>query len=325
MLKMEQHTSNKDKYIFFCKNNNAVPLYLQPWWMDAVCKVGDEWEVFLYEEMNVIKGVFVCYFVNIMGLRMVIQPQLTQYNGIWLNYDEIVTKNDKVYFEKKAITHLLSQLNEYGFDYFNQNFPLNFNNWLPFYWQRFEQTTRYTYQLDGIDYPEACYEKFSYAKKKQIRKAQKELNLNTEMNGEDFYTHLSNYQSSKGQKVLYSKNFFLNLYETCKSNNQGEIIAVSDINGEVHAALFVVWDKSIAYNLISTIHPKYKDSGASTLVVYEAIKHLAGKVKVFDFEGSMDQGIENSFSQFGTQQASYFSIKKYNSFTAKAILPLFKL
>ena len=63
--------------------------------------------------MNVIKGVFVCYFVNKMGLRMVIQPQLTQYNGIWLNYDEIVTNNEKVYFEKKAITHLLSQLNEY--------------------------------------------------------------------------------------------------------------------------------------------------------------------------------------------------------------------
>ncbi len=318
-------SSNKDKYILYCNSNKNVPLFLKPWWMDAVCKTGYHWDVFLYYEKEEIKGVFVCYFVKKWGLKMVIQPQLTQYNGIWLHYDDSLPNNEKVHFEKKAITHLLSQLNDYGFDYFNQNFPLNFTNWLPFYWLGFAQTTRYSYQLNGITDPDVCFENFSYAKKKQIRKAQKDLTVSTEMSGEDFYIHLTAYQSSRGLKVLYSESFFLNLYETCKSKNQGEIISVVDSNNEVHAALFIVWDYSTAYNLISTIHPKHKDSGASSLVVFEAVKYLSVKVNVFDFEGSMDQGIENSFSQFGTHQTPYFSIKKYNSFTAKALMPVFNL
>ncbi|MHB9056606.1 MAG: GNAT family N-acetyltransferase [Paludibacteraceae bacterium] len=318
-------TPNKKEYKLFCKKNKKIPLFLQPWWMDAVCKETDYWDVFLYKDKDEIEGVFVCYFVKKPGFKMVIQPQLTQYNGIWLNYDESFTENDKNHFEKKAITNLLTQLRNHGFDYFNQNFPLNFSNWLPFYWEGFNQTTRYTYQLSGIENPEVCFEKFSYAKQKQIRKAQKKLSVSFQLSAKDFYSHLSEYQLSRGQKALYTESFFLNLYDACKLNNQGEIIAVSGPDDEIHAALFIVWDNSRAYNLISTLHPKHKDSGASTLVVYEAIKYVSNKVQYFDFEGSMDKNIENSFSQFGTEQIPYFSIQKRNSITSKYIFPLFKL
>lgn len=322
---MIQGSSNKERYFNFCNSGKNVPLFLQPWWMNAVCKAKDWWEVFLYEENDEIKGVFICNIVKKTGLKMIIQPQLTQYNGIWLDYGNELSDNDKIHFEKKAIGNLLVQLNDFGFDYFNQNFPLNFVNWLPFYWQKFSQTTRYTYQLTGINNPEACFEKFSYAKKKQIRKAQKELTVSTKMSAEDFYVHLTAYQTSRRQKMIYSDSFFMNLYNSCKSKNQGEIIAVIDSKSVVHAALFIVWDNLTGYNLISTIHPDYKNSGASTLVVFEAIKYLSDKVQTFDFEGSMDAGIENSFSQFATVQSPYFSIKKYNSLTTRALFPIFKL
>jgi hypothetical protein len=59
-------------------------------------------------------------------------------------------------------------------------------------------------------------------------------------------------------------------------------------------------------------------------VVWEAIKAVSEKTKVFDFEGSMDKGTENSFRQFGTVQTPYFRIFKYNSTVLRALLNLRK-
>jgi len=87
----------------------------------------------------------------------------------------------------------------------------------------------------------------------------------------------------------------------------------------LHAALFIVWDENCAYNLISTINPKFRSSGASSLVFWEAIKHMSTKSKLFDFEGSMDKNIEESFREFGSTQIPYFRIRKFNSVCFKIL------
>ena len=68
---MIQGTSNKERYYNFCNSGKDVPLFLQPWWMNAVCKAKDWWEVFLYEENDEIKGVFICNIVKKTGLKMI--------------------------------------------------------------------------------------------------------------------------------------------------------------------------------------------------------------------------------------------------------------
>ena len=81
----------------------------------------------------------------------------------------------------------------------------------------------------------------------------------------------------------------------------------------MHAALFLISDSETMYNVISTIMPCYKNTGASALVVYEAINFSKTKVRNFDFEGSMNEGIELSFRQFGGAQNSFFTIYSYSS------------
>lgn len=322
---MSQLQSNKEKYRLFCETHSDVPLFLQPWYMDAVCKKNDWWKVFLYEKNNEIRGVFVCYFTRKAGIKFIIQPMFTQYNGIWLIYDETMSAEEKLSFEKKAITNLIQQLDNTGFDYLNQNFPPNFQNWLPLFWQGYKQSTRYSYRISDISNPDVCFKNFSYAKQKQIRKARKKLHVSFEMSGEEFYNHLSDYFKARNENVIFSKNLFLKFYDACEKRNQGTVISVVDAEGTVHAALFVVWDANSAYNLISSIHPLHKSSGGSTLVVFEAIKYFSNIVPVFDFEGSMEKNIENSFSQFGTEQLSYFNIKKYNSLISSLLFPIMKL
>ena len=66
---MIQGSSNKERYCNFCNSGKDVPLFLQPWWMNAVCKAKDWWKVFLYEENDEIKGVFICNIVKINGVE----------------------------------------------------------------------------------------------------------------------------------------------------------------------------------------------------------------------------------------------------------------
>lgn len=77
------------------------------------------------------------------------------------------------------------------------------------------------------------------------------------------------------------------------------------------AAAYLVWDKHSMYYLIPCYDLKYKDSGASALLVLEAIKLARQKGVSFDFEGSMIKGVANHYKQFGSTQTIYYSVEKY--------------
>jgi hypothetical protein len=65
------------------------------------------------------------------------------------------------------------------------------------------------------------------------------------------------------------------------------------------------------YYLIPCYAPAYKDSGASALLVLEAIKLARQKGVAFDFEGSMIRGVANHYKQFGSTRTLYYGVEKY--------------
>ena len=119
--------------------------------------------------------------------------------------------------------------------------------------------------------------------------------------------------SKQNEKISYSFDLFERIYKAGYRKNAAKTIYATDIDGNMHAALFVIWDSQSAYNLISTIDPDFRNSGAATLLVKEIIKYVSTQTKKFDFEGSMIEGVENSFRQFGAVQKPYFTIYKTNS------------
>jgi len=320
---MVEVQSKKDRYYKLCDDREDIPLFMQAWWLNAVCN-NKNWNILFYEKKDKILVVMVYYFVIKFGFKIIIQPKLTQSSGIWIDYPVSLTSYEKLSFEKVVMTNLINQLNELKFSYYDQNFQPSITNWLPFFWKGFSQSTRYTYQIVDISDTEKCYQKFSYAKKKQISKAIKNLSIDFNLSGEMFYDELQQNLKSLHKTVYYSKELFLKLYTDCISRNQGCIITARDSQMKIHASNFIVWDNNCTYNLISTINQELKSSGASSLVVWEALKLRSSKTKVFDFEGSMNENIENSFRQFGSIQIPYFRIRKYNSFLFKTLFYLTK-
>jgi hypothetical protein len=284
----------------------SIPLMMQDWWMDAVCP--DQWRVMLYEEEGRTTASFVYHLRHKYGLRFVLQPMLTQYSGLWMKQSPPeATDYTRLKQEKRTMTYFLDRLKQEAHPHFlSLNLHHSFTNHLPFHWAGFWQTTRYTYLIERIGNVEKCVEHFSSAKRRQIHKAEKQFTLNLTLAPDTFYAlHKESLaQGGRGQ-ILYDYPLFLRLWKAATARRQGGIFALNDERGIPVCAHFVVWDKLSAYDLLYFVRPDFAASGASSLIIREILQQLLNKTRTFDFEGSMDEGIENSYRQFGTRQHPY--------------------
>lgn len=304
----------KQIYREFCSKKQNLPVFLYDWWLDAVCGNGN-WDVCIVRPDQEIIAFMPYYTKKILFFRISTLPQLTQFLGPWINYPENLKESNRSEFEKKMMNELISQLPPT--DYFDQNFHFSNTNWLPFYWKDFRQTTRYTYLIEDLVHSERVFANFSQGKRQNINKASELVKVKYDLSAEEFYQHHKNSLGKNKKQISYSFELFKNIYEASYSKGCGRSIYAVDRNGIIHSALFVVWSGYSAYYLINSIDPDHKNSESTSLLTWEIIKHLADKTYRFDFEGSMIEGVERSYRQFGTVQKAYFNITKCGSFSYK--------
>lgn len=298
---------------------------MQHWWMEAVC-AGKRWDVLLYRNgEGEVQAVMPFLFGKKLWMKYVLMPQLTQFNGVWYLKNDFKSENERLSFEKKVCNEFEGRLKALKLSYFCQNFAPQFTNWLPFYWNGFRQTTRYTYQIQNADNPDAVFANMD--KKRQqtkILNLQDKYTVCYDLAPETFYDFHAKYWQSRGGEELLPKDFVLRVCNEAVSRKQGLLAGLKDLDGNLVAAYFVVHDSTTAYALMSAYDRQRNEHGMTALLVWNIIKHLSSKVQVFDFEGSMDENVEYSFRYYGTKQVPYFQIYKCNSVLFRVLLAVKK-
>lgn len=283
----------KKQYQQLCETEGCnIPLFLQYWWMETVCQ-GKRWDVMLSRNSEgSIVGALPYLIGSKMGLRFVLQPQLTQYNGPWYRPG----------CDKGAVQiDLLRQLKKLRLALFLQNCapgvePL----------EGFISEPRPTYRIEDISDPEQVFLNFHKKhRQKPIIKAQQQLEA-AELTPQEFARFHKAYWKSRGEEDLLSDDFMERIITASLQRGQGMLLGVKDTEGVLRAARFVAYDQNCAYALLSALNPEGHPNGASPLLFWLIIQHLSGKVKSFDFEGSMDPGIAYSYSLYGAQPATYY-------------------
>lgn len=307
---LELSMTNKEKYFEFCTSECSLPLFFQPWWLDAVCKTG-QWDVLIYEKNKTILGVYP-YFIKrkYKIFETITMPKFTPFLGPYIKYPVEFTNSERAGLEKEIYTTFINTLPE--FDYFIQLFNYDFTNWLPFLWKNFKQTTFYSYIIDDISDVEKVKSGFHYSKIKQINKAVRTLEVKFDLSSEEFYSFHKETLRKQNKNILYDETLFKGVVEAAYSNCAGKIIYASHEN-HIFAALFFVWDKKSGYNLISAHDPDHNNSGALDMLVMNAMAFLSDKSKKYDMEGSIVESYEFSFRHFGGRQQPYYQIKKASS------------
>ncbi|MUK39981.1 GNAT family N-acetyltransferase [Aliivibrio fischeri] len=301
----------KNKYRKLCETEKSIPLFNQAWWLDSVCGE-DNWDVCLVEKGNNIIASMPYYIKSKYRLKISTQPPLTQFLGPWIKQTD-VKYSKKLGQEKDILKTLFSKHPKV------HNFQQNWNhvnsNWLPIYWLGYNQSTRYTYRINNLSDLDNVYKNTLANIKTDIKKASNKylLAIKTDLPFSDFFK-LNQLTFSRQSMVMpYTEEFVSSLINKAKLRNQAKWFIAQDSDGRNHAGVLIVWDENSAYYLMGGGDPELRNSGATSLCMWEAIKFSATVTKSFDFEGSMLEPVERFFRAFGAEQTPYFSISKTNS------------
>ncbi|GBU28554.1 hypothetical protein R84B8_02114 [Treponema sp. R8-4-B8] len=308
---------NKDKYIEFCTEHSDIPIFSQPWWLDAVCP--DSWDVILIERNNKIIASFPYYKTKIKKIFSHIgMPPLTQKLGPYIVYDSNKkTENKIIEYEHEIYYEIIDKLPKC--DSLKINFDWKYKNWLPFYWKGFKQTTRYTYILNQINNHDYIFKNFERTKREKIKKAKQSLKLKFDLSPEAFYDYFSDVIHKRGEKVSFSKELFQRIYNAVYTHQTGRAFYCTDSNDDIHAIKLILWDKECAYSIMGMREKNFNTSGGNEFLIYEIIKYVSQFVNRFDFEGSMIKGVEASYRYFGSHQTEYYSISKCDNLILRVL------
>jgi hypothetical protein len=273
-------------------------VFCRSWWLGAL---GNVRVLACFSGKQIVAGIPL-YFETHFGIPVCTMPKLTQTWGIILPPPE-GKRATVAARETKILRAFAGALSRYKL--FFQAFHPSLTNWLPFYWSGFRQTTRFTYVIDDLSDLDRVWREMSESARGQIKKAQRAGLTVVPCSVEEVYRFECLSYQRHGKVPPHSDSLLKGIYEAAKENNSGACFAVVDREGNSYSAWFLVWDKNRAYGLVRGGDGELRNSGASSLGVWDAFKFAAQRSRGFDFAGSVVEGIERFNRTFGATQVPY--------------------
>ena len=300
-----------EQYRALCGECPMIPLFSQAWWLDAVAGT-DNWSAVVALRKEEVVGALPFVWSYRWGRKMITQPRLTQTLGPWIRPSDAKYAN-ALAFEKDVLGALADGLP--GFDMYRQNWDCARQNWLPFYWRGYRQSTRYTYVLPDISNSDNLWSGFQGDIRGNIRKAEARFGVRVRL-GEsirELIPVLRKTFERQGKRFPFSEQFLYSVDEAAAAENKRAIILGEDAEGRLHAGTYIVWQGDTAYQLLNGYDPELRQSGAGSFCVWSAIQEAALHVTRYDFEGSMLEPVERFFRAFGAKQVPYLSVERIDS------------
>jgi hypothetical protein len=284
-------------------------IFCRSWWLRAVCL--KDFRILILRKGNKIIAGMPLPMSSKWGKTNISMPPLTQTLGVLL-LPTRTSYEGRLSEEMEVMERLINAIP--NFSWFSTNFHNSFTNWLPFYWTGYSQTTRYTYIIGDLTDLNKIILDFAHSKRNNITRAERMVSVHENLPAEQFYAHHRFTLEKQDKSIGYSYDFFKRIYNAALEKSAQKTWYALDTHDNIHAAIFVIYDNKSAYYLINSVDPEYRSSGATTLLVMNAIKYVSKYTKRFDFEGSMIRGVENSFRRFGAVQTPYFNISQDRRF-----------
>jgi hypothetical protein len=300
-------SARKLQYRELCAAERSIPIFSRDWWLDAVCERG-RWDVVAAERHGRLVAAMPYWARERWGLRVLSQPPLTQTLDPWMRSPDGQRAADRTE-QKQIARELIEALPR--FDSFSQSWHYNNNDWLPDNESDFTQTTLYTYVLADLRNEAELWKGLHENIRGDIRKASTrfQLTVRRDLDVSHFLCLNAMTFARQGRKVPYSDALVYRVDTACAARGCRMILIAEDSRGRHHAGVYVVWDENSAYYLMGGADPNLRNSGATSLCLWEAIKDTAGVTQRFDFEGSMIDSIARFFRAFGAARMPYFNFR----------------
>ncbi|MBK7340315.1 MAG: hypothetical protein IPQ10_02440 [Saprospiraceae bacterium] len=245
-------------------------------------------------------------------INYAIQPIFSQYIGIIMKaYSDNTYK--KYELQKKVIQTIHVAIPK-DIHFFQYNFAPEYNYGMALRWLGWNQSIKYTYWVDISKGYEVFIGEAASHVRREIKKAQQNgIRIEVE-NNPDLVIDILKLAKPELIKKLdqkYLKALSNNSSYFYSSGRSCTLIAYKD-STPIAGMIYFLYKNKMIYYQGSTI-PKYKNSGAMSLIISESVRILGGNYTILDFDGSMIEPIERFFRGFGAYPVPYFSYTLNNS------------
>lgn len=304
----------KGRYTDFCRLAEGLPLFLQPFWLDALCGAAHWYPLLYCDKAGEVVAAMPLTFARKWGLRIIQKPPLTPWLGPWIAYPpHAATGQARFSLEQKVYDAFMAQMPRTS--YAKHTFHPCMTNWLPFCWQGYRQQTRYTFQLDLEQGEEALFAGFKRELRSRIRQGSTRIAVRADaVPPSEVHRALRDTLARQESTLGISAPGLAHLYEALLQRQQGMLLSAHDRHdGSAKGYLLLCWDAGAAYALVlCSAAGQADDSSSMPYLIWEGIRCAAAKgIPVFDFEGSMIPGVARFFSTFGAEPVPYFQLERY--------------
>ena len=287
--------------------NEVNSLFEQPWWLDAVAP--GQWDAVEIVKAGKLVARLPYMKTKRMGFRLLGMPDYTQTLGYWI--DETGAKNAKKYARRKD---LISELIEKLPKGYSVDLALDHtcDYLFPFRWNGFVLQMAYSYRIEDIHDIDLIWKGLADNIRTDIKKAQKIITIEDNHSIDDLILMQKKTFTRQGRNYNGREELLFRLDAALVEHNARKLLCAVDAEKRIHAAAYFVYDSNCCYYLIGGGDTELRNSGATSLLIWEGIKFASTVSKSFDFEGSMIEPIERFFRAFGGVPTPYWRVTKFN-------------
>ncbi|MCL4870650.1 MAG: GNAT family N-acetyltransferase [Anaerolineae bacterium] len=262
----------------------------------------------LFKGEKIVGGLVVSFKETNWFGRITERPTLTPYTGLvvfaptskrttaYTQFKEIATKI--IESVKSDFTEINLRLSPYVYDV------------QPFIWAGFKTGVRYTYIVE-IARLEDTWLNLDENRRRNIKKAEKiGLTICSSLNLLDC---ISLFRATRSQSDVWEP--LVVRYAThLQEHGLAKTIGVRDSDGNLIAAVYIVWDRYRSYYLLGGFNEQVTDRQAGqvamSFALWDAMCFSRNELGLFEFdlEGSMIPGVELFFRKFGGQLKPFYTI-----------------
>ena len=283
----------------------ANAIFQQPWWLDAVAP--GRWGEATCERNGRVVARLPYAVRGRRRLGMLTQSSLTQTLGPWVEHSSArparaLAREHELLGELEAGLPRASA--------FSQQFSPAVLNALPFHWAGLPPRGFAHVPAGGPRLTGRSVGRSARQRSARDPQARTRVEIVDDLGLDRFHDVLSKTYTRQRIPTPHSLAELERLEAACARRGAGATLFARDDAGQVHAVAWVVWDRRAAYYLLAGAEPHLRNSGASSLLMWEAIMRARAVTDVFDFHGSMLQPVERFFRAFGARQTPYLSVTR---------------
>jgi hypothetical protein len=276
-------------------------LFEEPYWLD--CVAPGDWHAFELKQDNQIIGRLPYVIKHRYGVKAISVPWFTPWLGPWIRPSG-GKRAHEINHQHQVLTTLIERLPKV------QKTLIacapEFQNLMALHWAGYQLRFGYTHRLTSLGDEQALWDGMRGQTRRVCRKAEKKTAINMERSIGDLIFILQKTYDRQGMDLSTSFPTLERIDVAMRARDQRRLYCAEDAKGQIHAAVYIVFDERHSFYLTGGGDPALRGSGAHGLAMWHAIIEAGKHSRIFDFEGSMLKPIENFIRGFGAQQVPSF-------------------